>query len=67
MKEDFEKLLKLINKIQPHQGCNAGKSTNHNKQSDNKKKIDFFEEYRKSPDFWGFFLCLEILKNNISK
>ena len=34
----------------------------HNSLRDNKKKIDFFEEYRKSPEFWGFFLCLGILK-----
>lgn len=33
-----------------------------NSQRDNKKKIDFFEECRKSPEFWGFFLCLEIRK-----
>ena len=36
---------------------------NHNGFRDNKKKIDFFEEYRKSPEFWGFFLCLVILQN----
>lgn len=36
-----------------------------NYQRDNKKKIDFFEEYRKSPKFWGFFLCLENCKFSV--